>query len=348
MKRIVRIMLICAIILSVAGISIVSTLLLYGIQPAGTDNTPRTIWIQPGQGLPAVSQALAEAGVIQHPMRFRLYVRMRCLSKKLRAGEYALAADMTPNQIIERIVSGKVCLYRLTVPEGSDIKQLAAIIAEAKIADGRDFIRLSRDAGLMKTYNLTALSCEGYLFPDTYLFPKGVGSQVIMETMLKRFWAVFTPEWQERARDLNLSVHQIVTLASMIEKETGDASERPIISSVFHNRLKMSMRLESDPTVIYGIEDFDGNITKRHLKTETPYNTYLIDGLPPGPIANPGLEALKAALYPADTPFLYFVSKGDSTHQFSTNFADHQKAVNKYQLGNDTKKTSKEGKPRKK
>jgi UPF0755 protein len=179
---------------------------------------------------------------------------------------------------------------------------------------------------------IKAETFEGYLFPDTYLFPKDTTSEEIISTMVKRFRSVFKPEWKNRAEALGFSIHQVVTLASIVEKETGVASERPVISSVFHNRLKRKMRLESDPTVIYGIKDFDGNITKKHLAEPTPYNTYVIRGLPPGPIANAGVGAFEAVLFPADTKFLYFVSKKDTTHQFSTNIKDHNRAVRKYQL----------------
>lgn len=150
--------------------------------------------------------------------------------------------------------------------------------------------------------------------------------------MLSRFQSVFTKEWENKAEKLGFSIHQIVTLASIIEKETGAPFERPVISSVFHNRLKKGMRLESDPTVIYSIHNFDGNITRAHLNEHTPYNTYKIRGLPPGPIANPGKEAMEAALFPADTPYLYFVSKRDRTHKFSTNITEHNRAVRKYQI----------------
>jgi UPF0755 protein len=150
--------------------------------------------------------------------------------------------------------------------------------------------------------------------------------------MVDRFWSVFKPEWKTHGQAHGFTVHQAVTLASIIEKETGVPAERRLISSVFHNRLKKRMRLESDPTVIYAIKDFDGNLTRKHLATRTPYNTYRIGGLPAGPIANPGRESLEAAIYPADTPYVYFVSKKDKTHQFSTNLKDHNKAVRKYQL----------------
>ena len=154
----------------------------------------------------------------------------------------------------------------------------------------------------------------------------------IISTMVQRFRSIFTPAWEDRAGHYGFTVHQVVTLASIIEKETGASFERPLISSVFHNRLKKKMRLESDPTVIYGIKNFDGNLTRKHLKTHTPYNTYKIRGLPAGPIANPGRASLEAALFPDDTAYLYFVSKKDSTHHFSNNLKEHNRAVRKYQL----------------
>ena len=173
---------------------------------------------------------------------------------------------------------------------------------------------------------------EGYLFPETYFFQKQASAEKIIRAMIGRFKSVFTKEWKNRAQELGFSVHEIVTLASIIEKETGVAKERSIISSVFHNRLEKGIRLASDPTVIYGIENFDGNLTRQDLRTRTPYNTYTNYGLPPGPIANPGKAALEAALYPADTPYLYFVAKPDNTHHFSTTLAEHNRAVRKYQL----------------
>ncbi len=188
------------------------------------------------------------------------------------------------------------------------------------------------DASLAKGNGINADTFEGYLFPDTYHFPGDVQAEKIIQAMVKRFHAVFTPEWRTRAETLGFTVHQAVILASIVEKETGDPSERPVISSVFHNRLKRNMRLESDPTVIYGIKNFNGNITRKDLKRKTPYNTYRIKGLPAGPISNPGKESIRAVLYPANTRFLYFVSKKNGTHAFSTNLADHNRAVRQYQL----------------
>ena len=179
---------------------------------------------------------------------------------------------------------------------------------------------------------IPAQTFEGYLFPDTYYFSQDVTPKQIITSMVNQFRMTFKDEWEIRAHALGFTMHEIITLASIIEKETGVASERPVIASVFHNRLRKKMRLASDPTVIYGIKVFNGNITKKDLNRLTPYNTYMIRGLPPGPIANPGAESIKAALYPAKTNLLYFVAKFDKTHQFSATLADHNRAVRKYQL----------------
>jgi UPF0755 protein len=230
------------------------------------------------------------------------------------------------------MVKGSVKLYKLTIPEGYNLYQIAELVAAANFGNQNAFIEKATDTALVRENGLEGETLEGYLFPDTYFFPKKITVETIIATMVRRFRSVFAPEWQARAKDLGLTVHQIVTLASIIEKETGASFERPIISSVFHNRLKKKMRLESDPTVIYGIKNFDGNLTKKHLTTRTPYNTYKIRGLPIGPIANPGSASLEAALYPDNTKYIYFVSKKDSTHQFSTNLKQHNHAVRKYQL----------------
>lgn len=230
------------------------------------------------------------------------------------------------------MVEGKVYLHKLTIPEGLNLQQIAALVAQAGFGNEFGFLMAAANISFVQEKGIDAETFEGYLFPDTYYFPGKARPEIIITAMVQRFWTVFTPEWKKRCRELGFSIHEMVTLASIIEKETGAADERPVISSVFHNRLKKRMRLESDPTVIYRIKDFDGNLTRRDLNAPDPYNTYRIRGLPPGPIANPGHESLKAALYPADTPYLYFVSKNDKTHHFSADIEEHNRAVRKYQL----------------
>ncbi|MBL7179264.1 MAG: endolytic transglycosylase MltG [Desulfobacterales bacterium] len=307
-------------------------LIIYAGQPADMEAVEKVVIVRPGQGFKAFSERLYHAGIIKYPAKFRWLARIKRHDKSIKAGEYALSSAMPPSEILGILVSGKVLLYKFTIPEGYNLRQIAALVASSGFAPEADFLKVATDTALVHKMGIDAETFEGYLFPDTYYFPKDAGPETIISTMVKRFWTAFKPEWRNRAKTLMLSVHQVVTLASLIEKETGVAFERPIISSVFHNRLKRHMRLESDPTVIYGLADYDGNITRKHLTTPTSYNTYTIYGLPPGPIASAGIDAIEAALYPADTQFLYFVSKRDYTHQFSTNIKDHNLAVSKYQL----------------
>lgn len=293
---------------------------------------PVTVVIEPGQGFGAVTEKLQKTGLLNHPLKFRILAVYQKATTKIKAGEYRLSGEMSPREILDHLSRGMVHLHRLTVPEGLTIRETAERAAKAGLCSRADFIRVATDPDFAGRMGIAGKTVEGYLFPETYYFEKPVSAEKIGRTMIGRFKSVFTDAWRERARKLGFSVHEIVTLASMIEKETGIDAEREIISSVFHNRLEKGMRLASDPTVIYGIKDFDGNLTRRDLKTPTPYNTYTRFGLPPGPIANPGRASLEAALYPADTPYLYFVAKPDGTHHFSTTLAGHNRAVRKYQL----------------
>ena len=296
------------------------------------DQTKKIVIINSGQGFKSFSEKLHKDGIIKDLYKFNLFARIKGYDKKVKAGEYILSPSMTPYKILQILVAGKVYLHKITIPEGYNIRQIASITAKAGLCAETEFIGSATDSSFVQNEGIDAETFEGYLFPDTYFFSKDVSPGKIISTMVKKFRSVFTSTFKEQTKKLGLSIHQILTLASIIEKETGDPEERFVISSVFHNRLKKKMRLESDPTVIYGIKGFDGNIKKRHLGTSTPYNTYKIKGLPPGPIANPGIKAIEAALFPADTDFLYFVSKKDNTHMFSTNIREHNKAVRKYQL----------------
>jgi len=321
------------IVLSLCGLAVfILDLRQYAHQPAGLDTENMVVNIRSGQPFKITTDILFKAGIIKNPFKFNLVARLKGYDKQLKAGEYALAASMSPIKILEKLVKGEVKLYKLTVPEGLNIYQIAELVAQEGFAEQAVFIESATDAAFAHEHGISAETFEGYLYPETYYFPKSVSTKTIVSSMAKRFRLVFKPEWEERGKQLGFSIHQVVTLASIIEKETGAPFERPIISSVFHNRLKKKMRLESDPTVIYGLKNFDGNLNRKHLETLTPYNTYKIRALPPGPISNPGSESLEAALYPADTAYIYFVSKKDNTHQFSTNFNDHNQAVRKYQL----------------
>jgi UPF0755 protein len=324
------------VIVGIAGVGaliwLATNLYRYAHQPSGTAGEPVVVSLSSGESFDRITQRLHVAGIIQDPIRFKWIARIRGNDKHLKAGEYRLSAGMTPLQTLDALVSGDVFLHIVTIPEGYTFKQIAAELEHLELADAQAFIDLAGDPQTAQSFGLEGSTMEGYLFPDTYYFPKGLTARAIMAKMVERFREQIPETWRERAQALGFSMHQVVTLASIIEKETGAPAERPIISSVFHNRLKKKMRLESDPTVIYGIKDFDGNITRKHLGTRTPYNTYMMRGLPKGPIANPGHESIQAALYPAQTDFLFFVSKKDSTHYFSKTIKEHNKAVRKYQL----------------
>jgi UPF0755 protein len=316
----------------IAGTWVATDLYRFAHTPAGSAETAVIFNIMSGESVTRLGQRLQQEGLITDGRRFRLVARIRDDDKRLKAGEYQLSAAMSPLHLLDVFVSGEVYLHVLTVPEGYTMAQIAEEVGRLELTDADVFLALTKNPEVVASFGLEGKTLEGYLFPDTYHFPKGVAPQTMIARMVERFREQFPEPWYQRAREMGLSLLQVVTLASIIEKETGAPSERPLISSVFHNRLKKGMRLESDPTVIYGIEGFDGNITRKHLNTRTPYNTYVIRGLPPGPIANPGRAAIEAALYPDRSDYFYFVAKKDGTHYFSTTIAEHNAAVRKYQL----------------
>lgn len=226
---------------------------------------------------------------------------------------------------------GKVQVRHVTIPEGATLRQIAALLAVEGLVDGEQFLELAMDSSVASSYVPEAETLEGFLFPDTYEFVEGQTEDAIIEAMVQRFFQAFPIEDKLRASQLGRSLHDIVTLASIVEKEAVVDREKPIIAGVFYNRLKKGMRLQADPTVLYG-RHRRGRIRTRDLRANHPYNTYIHRGLPPGPIASPGAAALKAALEPAQVNYLYFVSKNNGTHHFSKTLREHNRAVRKYQL----------------
>lgn len=332
LKRFFTIIGILAVLLTVSGLIFIKYLDGFSRKAADKNAPEVTFEIERGETLSVVSQHLEKRDIISSSRLFSMYTLLKNQAKNLKAGEYLLSGAMPPELILDIITSGKVKLYRLTVPEGLTLFETAGLSEKSGFGTREDFISAAESEEFAKSLGIQANTLEGYLFPDTYFFSKQTSAEDVIRKMVRRFHDVYTEKWKKRTREMGLTVHETVTLASIIEKETGQASERPVISSVFHNRLEKGMRLESDPTVIYGIEDFDGNLTRKDLRTLTPYNTYMTRGLPPGPIASPGEMALKAALYPEDTDYLFFVSKNDSTHKFSKTIKEHNRAVRKYQL----------------
>ncbi len=247
----------------------------------------------------------------------------------MKAGEYRFKDDMTPSVILNKIVLGEVDYRTFTLPEGYSMYQAAELLEQQGYFKKTDFLEKCRDKTFLVRLGLKEVTAEGYLYPATYNVSRVGGEAQLIEQMVERFNKAYTSVRLEE-RSQQFSVHGIVTLASIIEKEAVSADEKPIISSVFHNRLRIGMPLQSDPTAVYGVRAFSGKVSKADIQRPSPYNTYLNKGLPPGPIGNPGSDAVQAAMNPAKTDFLYFVARQDGTHQFSSNLVEHNKAVVRY------------------
>jgi UPF0755 protein len=256
--------------------------------------------------------------------------------RKIKAGEYELSPRMTPLEIFNVLVSGQSVIHPVTVHEGDNIYQLAVQFEEQKLMPKEKFLEYAVDATIISQLgfgNNPPPSLEGYLYPETYFFNRTMTPQEMITQMVRKFMSGWDEKKQKRAAELGWSRHQIVTLASVVEKETGAPHERPMIASAFFNRLKRKIRLQSDPTSIYGIWDkYNGNITRADLRNKNPYNTYVVDGIPFGPISNPGKAAIEAVLYPAESENIFFVSRNDGTHEFTATYKEHQRAVKKFQL----------------
>jgi len=308
------------------------------MSPWDREGRAREFVVREGWSLKEVSGELERRRIISSRSLFRLWARVQGAGRKIRAGEYLLGPHQSPAEILDILIRGAVITHPVTIPEGYTVRQIADTLEREGLTNRESFLALFRDPAFMEAHGIPGPTLEGYLYPDTYLFARGVSSRRIAETMIQRFWSVMEP-LRPLASARGLSIRELVTLASIVEKETGKAEERPMIASVFLNRLKRGMRLESDPCVIYGISDFNGNLTRKHLETPTPYNTYRIRGLPPGPIASPGAAALQAVLSPTESDFLYFVSRNDGSHQFSRTLAEHNRAVRTYQKGRSRPKT---------
>lgn len=288
--------------------------------------------IEPGSSFNRVSRALADAGVVERPEWLGWYARATGAAGQIHAGEYVITAGTTPETLLEQFVSGDVRLYSFTIVEGWNLRELLAALARHEAIEST--LSAEDAGGLAEWLGSEHPSAEGLFLPETYRFARGTADREILRRAYDALELALDEEWQGRAPDLPLdSPYEALTLASIIEKETALASERPQIAGVFVRRLVKGMRLQTDPTVIYGIgESFDGNLTRRHLRTDTPYNTYTRGGLPPGPIAMPGRAAIHAALHPADGTTLYFVATGlgDGSHRFSDTREEHEAAVAEY------------------
>ncbi len=284
--------------------------------------------IPQGAGLFEIARHLEQHGVIRKSEFFYFPVLLRANQRKLKYGEYQFFPGTTPYSVYSKLLRGEVRSRKVTFPEGITLLQMSEILESAEITSSGDFLKFALDAEYASTeLGVDVPSLEGFLFPDTYFFVRNSSAKTVIKSMFARFKEVYSTL---DISDTELGIKDIVTIASLIEKETAYFLERPIVSSVIRNRLKRGMRLEFDPTVIYALgEKFSGNLKKKDMRFHSPYNTYLVFGLPPGPIAAPGFESLYAAVNPADTNYFYFVSTGDGHHVFSKTYREHKKAVKK-------------------
>jgi UPF0755 protein len=291
--------------------------------------------IPPGTGTTGMSRRLVQAGVIRSEVSFRVAVWMRGAGRRLQAGEYRFEEPLSTAQVVDKIARGDVFVRSLTFREGLTIREMADVFQAGEFGTAADFITAAKNARLISDIDPGARDLEGYLFPDTYTMPRRITAAGLIERMVKRFEQALTPETVQQAAARGLNTRQLVTLASLVEKETGKAEERPTVAGVYSNRLRIGMGLQCDPTVIYALMlagRYDGNIRREDLQIDSPYNTYRYAGLPPGPIAAPGEASLRAAANPADVPYLYFVSRGDGSHVFSSTLDEHNRNVREFQL----------------
>ena len=298
------------------------------------DETMR-IHIRPGMSFAQILELLEKSNVIRNPGLFRLQARFRGGAKNFQAGVYALKASMSPREIYRYLSEGRVVQRTITIPEGYNIREIARTIQRAKLTSAGEILRISRDPSFLRELNITAASLEGYLFPDTYALPRTATAADLVEAMVARFEQAFDEPLRRDVVDAGRTVREIVTLASLIERETALAEERAVVSAVYTNRLRIDMALQCDPTVIYALERaglYEGNLTRDNLRYDSPYNTYVYPGLPPGPIAAPGRSALEAAVRPADAGYLYFVSRNDGSHVFASSLREHNRNVREYQI----------------
>lgn len=305
---------------------------VYAVSPGPLgDEGGRPVMIPFGTAFPGIRNILEENAVIRKDRRFFYLARFFQRNQHFKAGEYLFLPGQTPLEVLRMLRDGAIARWPVTIPEGSSIYQVADILAAGQWGGREEVLRLVRDRDVLARHGIAAESLEGYLFPDTFHLVRGQSVAEIIGMMVERGRQVREKLGDLQNNELGLSVHEVLTLASIVEKETAVPEERPLVARVFLNRLQRNMRLQTDPTVVYGIEDFSGTITRSDLLRPTPYNTYVISGLPPGPIANPGRAAIEAVLNPAQSPFLYFVSKNDGSHHFSQTLEEHNRAVARYQ-----------------
>jgi UPF0755 protein len=333
MKRVL--LLVSAVLVVIAAAAAVW--LVMGSERAykGYEGPEQFVEIPPGAGPAAIGRRLKDAGIVRDEVSFRVALWRSGQARRLQAGEYRFDRPMNAREVIDKIVRGEVFMRPITFPEGLTLRQMSQIYERDGFGRAADFVRAAQNAALIRELDAAAPDLEGYLFPNTYSLPRKSTADELVGRMVTAFRDALTPEIVQQAAGRGLSVRQLVTLASLVEKETARAEERPIVAAVYSNRLRIGMGMQCDPTVIYALERagrYTGNLTREDLRFDSPYNTYRYAGLPPGPIASPGRASLEAAANPADVPYIYFVSRNDGSHVFSTTLDEHNRNVFEYQI----------------
>lgn len=286
------------------------------------------VYVPKGSSFSYIASTFREKGIIKNELIFKFVGKILGIEKRARAGYYLITKDMSLLDILKKLLEGRIIEYTLTVVEGDSIFEIGSKLSKINPEFENQLLELSKDQRFLEKLKIDAPSLEGYLYPATYYIPKGMDLKDIITMMVKKFWTVYDDTLLEKTKKMGWTVNKVLTLASIIEKEAKLDEEKPLISAVYHNRLRIGMPLQADPTAIYGIKRFRDGVTKKDLLNKTPYNTYIIKGLPPGPIASPSLSSIKAALNPAKVPYLYFVAKGDGSHEFSSTYDKHLSAIN--------------------
>jgi len=299
--------------------------------PPTNEKVWKEVEVTDGMSFKAIAATLRKEGIIRYRDYFEIIGRIEGISRKVRIGYYGLSTNMSLWEVLDALRKGKIIEYEVVIPEGYNMYQIAWTLSGTPlVSDPQEFIKLVKNKEFAHSVGIDADSLEGYLFPDTYFLPKGIKLEDIPRKMVQRYKAAFVESYRNRAKELGFSEHQIITLASIVEKEAKVPSERKLIAAVYLNRLKLGMKLQADPTAVYGTKAWITKVTAKDLKRKSPYNTYLHKGLPPGPIANPGEGSILATLYPDNADYLFFVAQGDGSHFFSKDFNAHAKALGRY------------------
>jgi UPF0755 protein len=300
----------------------------------GFDGTEQFVEISPGSGSRTIGRALAQAGVVRDELTFRMAVYLTGTSRELKAGEYRFAGPASPKEVARKLARGAVYLRPVTFPEGLTVKEMAGVFESRGLGTAQSFVQAASDPAPIRALDSSARDLEGYLFPETYNLARRSKGPALIGLMTARFLDVFDDGFRKETETQGRTVREVVTLASLVEKETARPEERPVVAAVYLNRLRIGMGLQCDPTVIYALEKagkYTGNLTRQDLRFDSPYNTYRYAGLPPGPIAAPGKASLEAVLRPAKVDYLYFVSRNDGSHVFATTLAEHNRNVKEWQ-----------------